>query len=383
MKKFDIIIGGAGLSGLTLAYYLNNSSLRQKNIGIIDIDPFNKKDNYISFWTKETYFFDSLVKKSWNEIQIFFNDYKKKYFLHSYSYKHLSALSYKQYIINQLSKNPHITFIKDKLIDYSLQNSSVIISTKKEYFQTDLLFDSTHKPLQLQSFERLLYMQSLTQEIRIKDSTINPRTMTFLDFRTNDGSFFCYCLPVTNNHAVFQLTTISKCSEINKKDMQNKLEIYLSQIQKISSFTIINEQFGVIPLTDKTFKRNINQCVINIGLNGGQVKPSTGFGFTRILEDSKAIVHSLEQYNKLSFKHNPTYYALFDSIFLEIISTEPKRMEQIFKEMFQSSKNLEHIFKFLNEKSSLIEIIMLFKNVNYYPYLKALLSKNMYHKFVH
>ncbi len=384
MNTFDIIIGGAGISGLTLAYYLNASSLNKKKIAIIDLEPFNKKDNYISFWTKDSYFFDSIVKKSWNEIQIFFNDYQKQYALNSYSYKLISALSYKNYIIKQLSKNHNICFIKDTLLRYSIDTNDLTVQTKNNTYKTKLLFDSTYNIPQYQTWDHVLYMHAFTQEINTNNKSFNPNRMTFLDFRSSDDCSFCYALPITNNRAIFQLTTICRNPLSNKKNYKKELKLYLSQTQKIHSYETINEQYGIIPLTDKAFQRKINPFVMNIGLNGGRIKPSTGFGFTRILEDSKSIVDSLEKNNEpFSIKHTPSYYSVCDSVFLEIISSQPEKMEHIFKDMFQHSHNPEDIFTFLNEQSSLFEIIKLFKNVNYYPFIKALLSKNSYNKFVH
>lgn len=384
MNTFDIIIGGAGISGLTLAYYLNASSLNKKKIAIIDLEPFNKKDNYISFWTKDSYFFDSLVNKSWNEIQIFFHDYEKQYSLQTYSYKLISALSYKQYIIKQISNNPNISFIKDTLLRYSMDTNVLTLVTKNNTYKTKLLFDSTYNIQQYQTYDHLLYMHAFTQEIKTNKKRFNPSSMTFLDFRSGTDSSFCYSLPITNNRAVFQLTTTCKNPLLNKKRYEKELKLYLSQIQKLHSYEIVNEQYGIIPLTDKVFQRKVNPFVMNIGLNGGQIKPSTGFGFTKIIEDSKTIVDSLEKNDEPFFiRHTPSYYSVCDSVFLEIISSQPKRMKHIFKDMFQYVKNPEDIFKFLNEQSSLFEIIKLFKNVNYYPFIKALLSKNIYHKFVH
>ena len=52
MTKYDYIIAGGGLSGLSLAYYLNHSTLRNKSVLIIDQDDKTKDDRTWSFWEK-------------------------------------------------------------------------------------------------------------------------------------------------------------------------------------------------------------------------------------------------------------------------------------------------------------------------------------------
>jgi lycopene beta-cyclase len=52
MQKYDFIIAGGGLAGLSLAYYMNQTVLREKSILIIDQDTKTKNDRTWCFWEK-------------------------------------------------------------------------------------------------------------------------------------------------------------------------------------------------------------------------------------------------------------------------------------------------------------------------------------------
>lgn len=54
MQKYDYIIAGGGLAGLSLAYYMNQTVLREKSILIIDQDTKTKNDRTWCFWEKRS-----------------------------------------------------------------------------------------------------------------------------------------------------------------------------------------------------------------------------------------------------------------------------------------------------------------------------------------
>ncbi|HAO50811.1 MAG TPA: lycopene cyclase, partial [Runella sp.] len=53
MQNYDFIIAGGGLAGLSLAYYMNQTVLRDKSILIIDQDTKSQNDRTWCFWEKD------------------------------------------------------------------------------------------------------------------------------------------------------------------------------------------------------------------------------------------------------------------------------------------------------------------------------------------
>ena len=63
----------------------------------------------------------------------------------------------------------------------------------------------------------------------------------------------------------------------------------MEEVLKIDSYTISDEEFGVIPMTNYRFPSR-NGRIINIGTAGGQTKGSSGYSFNSIQKHSAAIV---------------------------------------------------------------------------------------------
>ena len=89
-----------------------------------------------------------------------------------------------------------------------------------------------------------------------------------------------------------------------------------------------------------------------IGNHGGMVKPSTGYAFLRIQEDSSAIINSLlEVGHPFSIPAGPRRYRYFDAVMLEIMTHHAERIEPILTSLFKRNP-VDRIFRFLDEVSS-------------------------------
>jgi len=94
---------------------------------------------------------------------------------------------------------------------------------------------------------------------------------------------------------------------------------------------------------------------MTIGIQGGRIKPSTGYAFTRMQKDSSAIVRSLlEVGHPFRVPAGPRRYRVFDSVLLEMMTQHGERIESIFTALFKYNP-AERIFRFLDEAASLWE----------------------------
>ena len=70
-KEFDYIFAGGGMAALSMAFYLNQSSLRDKSILIIDKEIKNTNDHTYCFWEKGQSAFEPIICQKWNKMQFF------------------------------------------------------------------------------------------------------------------------------------------------------------------------------------------------------------------------------------------------------------------------------------------------------------------------
>ena len=64
----------------------------------------------------------------------------------------------------------------------------------------------------------------------------------------------------------------------------------VSDVLKISDYTLCSEERGAVPITDDPLVRTLGQRVMAIGARAGRIKPSTGYAFMRVQKDSEEIV---------------------------------------------------------------------------------------------
>ena len=103
VKKYDFILVGGGVAGLTLAYQLVNSPLADRSILIIDRDAKTKNDRTLSFWAEEPTLFDDIVYHAWNQITFASDETAKEFNLGDYSYKTIRGIDLYRFVHEKLA----------------------------------------------------------------------------------------------------------------------------------------------------------------------------------------------------------------------------------------------------------------------------------------
>jgi lycopene beta-cyclase len=160
-----------------------------------------------------------------------------------------------------------------------------------------------------------------------------------------------YVLPFSERQALVE-SVLCASVPLSWETCEQALRLYLATILGIKVYCIRREEQGISPLTDWPFPRQTGKRIMAIGTLGGQVKPSTGYAFQRIQQDSSAIVHSLLTVgHPFIVQPDPRRYRFFDSVMLEIMAHHGERIEPIFTALFKRNP-VERIFRFLDEVAS-------------------------------
>ena len=131
-----------------------------------------------------------------------------------------------------------------------------------------------------------------------------------------------YVLPLSPTKALVEYTLFTeKLLAIEEYDLA--LKEYIGSKLNISEYSIEQEEFGIIPMTNFSFKR-ANGRVINIGTAGGDTKASSGYTFQFIQKRTKKIVQSLLK------DHHPYVASSFSE--MEISSFQPYSLNVLPKQ---------------------------------------------------
>lgn len=129
MRQYDFIIAGCGAAGLSLACHMLQSRLRDSAILIVDKDAKDQNDRTWAFWTDRPTLFDSIVHRSWSQLQILGEGFEHTLSLVAYRYKVIRGIDFYWFARASLASCPNVEFLRgrvDQIVDGDQQASVVV-----------------------------------------------------------------------------------------------------------------------------------------------------------------------------------------------------------------------------------------------------------------
>ncbi|MEM9991817.1 MAG: lycopene cyclase family protein, partial [Bacteroidota bacterium] len=220
---------------------------------------------------------------------------------------------------------------------------------------------------------------------KIKTPTphFEPQAMTLMDFRTpqDDATRFFYVLPFSPSEALVEFTAFS-AHPYQDAVYHDALQTYIKEQLNISSYEITAIEQGRIPMTTAAFSAQQSARIWNIGTRAGWIKPSTGYGFLRIWERTRALANVVTSNvsKQMHWKHKfgQGRFAFYDKLLLHILSKPSQKPmgQHIFSNMF-ARNDAQQVLTFLSERTHLLQEINLFARLPKRPFLKALLETSL------
>ena len=356
-EKYDYIICGAGLSGLILANRIfEDRFFDDKNILLIDKDLKSSVNKTWCFWETGNSVWKDYIVKSWDTVIFKSKGFKKEKSLQNYSYKMIKSKFFLDSIINKIKQANNFDFFQDEIVDFIESENNVLVKTKSNQFLANNVFNScvdineikskTSYPFLLQHF--------LGWTIETRESIFNEKKATIMDFSIDqkDETRFFYVLPLSDKKALIEFTVFSK--DLLKKD-EYELELikYIKSL-RVDKYKIIEDEFGVIPMTCYPFEKKNTSKILNIGTAGGWTKPSSGYTFKFIEKNTIKLLAHIKKNTQFSNFKIKTRHWIYDLIFLDVLYKNNYLGSNLFTKMF--SKNpMEKIFMFLDNETSITD----------------------------
>ncbi|HET7089410.1 MAG TPA: lycopene cyclase family protein [Anaerolineae bacterium] len=377
MKHYDFIMAGGGLAGLSLAYHLIHSSLRESSILIIDKDTKDRNDRTWCFWTDRPTPFDDIIFRSWDRLRFVGEGFERVIDLGAYRYQMIRGIDFYRHVRQALSTRANVEFVRGAIDRIEDGADAARVSVGDRVYAGRWVFDSLFRPAEFEAAParyRHLKQHFRGWVIEAQRATFDPRTPTLFDFRTlQDGALrFMYVLPFSERRALVEHTLFS-AELLAREEYEQALREYIEKRLEIGEYRIVEDESGVIPMTDRPFPRCAGRRVLRIGTQGGRVKPSTGYAFLRIQRDSAAMVESLlRRGHPFDVPKDSAWYRLHDSIMLDVMAQQGGQAHSLFTALFRRNP-VRRIFRFLDETGSLLNDVALLASLPPWPFLRALL----------
>ena len=374
--QYDYIIAGAGCAGLSLAMHLIHSGrFRDKNILLVDQHPKQSNDRTWCFWQTGKSLFEPIVYKQWQQLFFYGDAFSKQLNIEPYKYKMIRGIDFYDFCLEEINRQPNFTVRFDKVEHVFSSDITTGIMLNGNAIHAEYIFNSIlfQKP-QLSENEYWLLQHFKGWLIETENNVFEPEVATLMDFRIDQqwGTAFCYVLPFTKNRALVEYTVFSP-QVLPKEQYDVGLKNYLEQILQLGSYKILDEEFGVIPMTNFEFDAGQNN-IINIGTAGGQTKGSSGYTFNFIQKHSNELVQQLMRGKHPSLKTGSRRFSFYDSVLLNILYKNTLPGKLIFTRLFQKNQTSK-VLRFLDNETSVADELKIISTLPTWPFTKAALQQ--------
>lgn len=376
---YDYIIAGGGMAGLSLGWYLSKSDLPFSRVLLLDREQKTKNDRTWCFWSLDDPGFASIVHKRWACIDFKSETFSKRIDLGDFRYRMVQGIDFYAFVLRELSFDKRFEFKYGnvEIVRDSPDGSYAEVMFEGQHLSAAYVFDGLFLPKEFRVDElrySFLKQHFYGLNIRARRPVFDPECPTLFDLRIRQaGAFrFMYILPESAHEGLVEYTFFSD-KVIDKPEYLAGLKTYIENSLGLSEseYEILEEESGIIPMTDQPFRRRTGKRVLTIGSKGGRVKASTGFAFWRTQRDSIAIVESLRTTGApFSIPQAPNRYRAFDAMLLHILKHDPETAVRIFSVLFERNP-IERIFRFLDEDGTLPENLKLMTSVPPLPFISA------------
>lgn len=370
-NKYQFIIAGAGLAGLSFIHHLLKTGNFNGKILILDSDLKRQNDRTWSFWSTKKPDYHCVGEKSWRQLGFATDDYIRFDTIDPYRYYSIKGLDFYNEVFSEISQNPGIEFKRETICNVDQEGDQCIVKTENETFYSEYLIDSISRPEIPKSKYFLNFQHFIGWFIESENEAFDPLKPILMDFRVKQegAAGFIYLLPFSKTRALVEYTQFSPHKNYSEKKFRNELQNYIGNVLAIRNYKIEQEEIGSIPMTDFPFDSRPDSRIYKLGTSGGDTKGSTGYTFSFVQEHVKGILNELS--GQGTFKRDNLRHKFYDKLLLKIISEEPEKVKEIMSSLFKDQPIIS-ILKFLDEDTNLLEEGLIFRKLPWNPFIKAL-----------
>jgi lycopene beta-cyclase len=378
-QAYDFIFMGAGCAALSIVMrMIKTARFADKKILLIDKERKINNDRTWCFWEKDDGFFENVVYRKWDKLCFFSNDFSDLMDISPYEYKMIRGIDFYNYCFSEIAKNINIDILYGKIgsISYDRDGISIDIDDVTQRFQHATLFNSfpkDQKQDRVNSKNDITFLQHFKGWIiDTPHAVFDPGKATFMDFRVRQdrGTTFVYVLPFSATRALVEYTLFTK-DILKDEEYDSELSAYLKEFLKIADYKIIEEEFGVIPMTTRKFNFYTGKTY-NIGTAGGQTKASSGYTFQFIQKQARLITECLLSPHKglSEIPGTPNRFLFYDKVLLDVLHNERATGKEVFTTLFKKNEP-QQVLKFMDNETSFTEELKIISSLPTFPFLRA------------
>jgi lycopene beta-cyclase len=344
----DVIIAGAGLSGLSLALALLDAGLPDE-ARIVIVDPretLNGADRTWCFFDLVPHAFESAITHRWPQWRVRNGTAEVLRSEPGITYCHIPGERFYKVALERLAAaGKRVQFLLGVTVEHlDDRGTHVDVHTSAGMLRASLAMDSRPPSLTYAAGGRKdihLLQHFRGRVVRSAEPVFEVGTATLMDFDVSQahGLHFIYVLPFDAYTALVESTFFTE-DLLPEAVYEEAIETWLARRRPGAVFQTISRESGVIPMTTVPFNAWPSPRIVRIGTAGGHVKPSSGYAFLAVqrfvAEFAPRVVAALRTGGcaEPPAVRSPRTVVL-DSIFLSYLRRLPARAPDTFYRLFE------------------------------------------------
>lgn len=357
-EHYGAIVLGAGCSGLSLCHYLLEEGFDEPVL-ILDAKREFSDDRTWCFWDVEPTPFSHLAVKSWPSWGVRADGRSVVQRDETHPYLCLPGGRFYDSVLRRLSRSRNVTLgLGEGVRGLREGEDEVRVETEAGEYVAPLVFDGRGLAPGSAELERArkeavwLPQQFLGQQVRALQPVFEPGRCTLMDFDVSQerGLRFVYVLPFGEREAMVENVYLSGIG-VTPEEHRREIGEYLEARYGFPEYEVLGEERGYIPMTTYPFLRRSGERVHNIGMLGGQTRPSTGYTFLRIQRRCSALARNIVHGGPPPERDEPRRARLLDDLFLRFLLERPGEAPEVYRRMFEGVPTGAMV-RFLTEQST-------------------------------
>lgn len=347
------------MAGLSLAYYLSRSSLKNASILLLDQERKTKNDRTWCYWENGVGPYEDIVFRKWQQVDFYGTTFSGPLQLGDYQYKMLRGIDFYDFMQRELQSLPNLEVRYGTVTHIEELANSAVAVIGNERFEGNILFDSTYRLNQKLPENHNLLQHFKGWVINTEEDCFDADRPRVMDFRiAQEGDCrFLYVLPFDKRTALVEYTIFNE-HLLAQDEYERSLREYIGKFLCTGAYRIEETEWGIIPMSDVPTSENPSRHIVRIGTSGGYTKPSTGYTFQRTQRYLRELVANLETTGLPPVRNKPVFATWFksclDSVLLNVLQKNRHPADDVFTKLF-SENPASLIFKFMDEDTTIWE----------------------------
>jgi lycopene beta-cyclase len=331
------------------------------------------------FWDVEPTPFTHLAIKEWRSWNFLSVGGSVTQTTNRYPYKCLASRDFYKCALDRLAESPNVTLrLGEEVRGCTEVNGQVRVETSGGTLSARQVFDGRGLPPGSLAFEEARRRATWVPQkfvglrIRARRPVFDPERCTLMDFTVDQsrGLRFVYVLPMEGREALVENVYLSE-TPISQEEHRAEIGAYLASVYGLSpdEYEVLGEERGYIPMTDYAFPWRLGQRTHNIGMLGGETRPSTGYTFLRIQRRCRALAAAIASGVDTPERYYFRRIDLLDSLFLRFMRERSGECPEVYRRMF-AGVSPDSLVRFLTEKSTPLDEARLIRALPKTPFLK-------------